>query len=276
MTGCHFFQSAERTSLDKVGKSRDPAGGESRIPVFQPFHCRIIREDEIVVGEGATEWHEFGHDAELEWCLIFPKPLSELKITTDLECLLQGSIRERVLFPAGSSGGKKQRASGSRSIIAMELADHSGYFAGIPTSLADIHSDKTCSSMRLEYQKENRKGSVSRVVSSSVLARKDLVSSLRNLQEREVGNTRGSGNAVRLHALCCHGGYIQERWLKYQSALTAVKGVHYTTIAESTIRSRLMSDVIERREYIQRGTSAKLMVLDADGNCVGSSVLKVL
>ena len=275
MTACHSYQSIGLISGSSLGRSREAGAEEPQFSPVLPIQCRVIDDEEIVAGRAETEWDGFGLDAELEWCLIFQKPLAKLTITKDLECLLQGSIRERRLVLKKKGEGRGHPPA-SRSIIAMSLGDHAGYFGGVATTLSAIFSDQIGASMHLHYEKENMEGGVDRVVSSAVLAGKDLVSSLLKIQKRALERTGGGENVVRLQSLYCHGGYLQDRWLKYQSALTAVKGVHYSTIADSTIRTRLMSDVIERRENIKRGTSAELTVLDAGGHYAGSSVLSVM
>jgi hypothetical protein len=234
-----------------------------------------LPESEISRGTGRTSWLKGGHDAEIEWCLVFPSLLTAIEVTPGTRCILQGSIRERRLESA--EPGSEGRSFGKKtiSVLALHSRAHVKNAGGVQVTIRDIVLDRVHAKMCLQYQKENMQEDVKRTVASSVLARIPLVECVRNLQKTIKTSAMENTSVIRVSAGFNQGGYLQERWLKYQSALMAIRGEHYSDIAKSHIQYRLVNDIIERREYIKRGGVACLSVFSSSGNCVGKAGLAV-
>lgn len=235
----------------------------------------VLHPQEILAGTGMAEWNSYGHDAEMEWCLIFSRPLSRLQINDTLQCLLQGAIRERPMNPAGYDTRKASGIPKGRTIIAMKGGVQGGTFGGERTSIGQLTRGMVFCRMRLEYLKENMIERVDRTLSTSILLNLPLVKSLQQLQEKVAGDKQADTNIVRIHPPANCGGYINERWLKYRSAFTAVKGAGGKRLRHSKIRQQLVTDVVTRREYIKSGTTARLDVFDRKGTNIGTSFLEV-
>ncbi len=250
----------------------------------QPLHtgsyipqsvCSLLPESEVSRGTGKTTWLKGGHDAELEWCLVFPTFLSAIDITPATRCKLQGSIRERRLESETPAQRDRLHGMSDQSVLALGHCDQVENIGGINVSMRDIVFDRVRAGMCLLYPKENMQEEVKRTVTSSILARIPLIECIQKLQEMIHTSVKGDTSIVRVSAGWNQGSYLQERWLKYQSALTAIRGVHYSDITKCHIQYRLVTDIIERREYIQRGAAASLSVVSSSGDCVGKARLEV-
>jgi hypothetical protein len=237
--------------------------------------CSLLPESEISRGRGSTTWLKGGLDAELEWCLVFPALLSVTTITPATRCILQGSIRERRFECETPDRREMQSERCAQSVLALNVCNQENSAGGIHVSLREIVIDRVYANMCLQYQKENMQEDVKRTVTSSTLARLPLVECVRSLQELIHKSVMVDTSVIRVTAGWNQGSYLQERWMKYTSALTAVRGVHYSDIAKSHIQYRLVTDIVERREYIKRGTEACLSVLSSSGTCVGEARMVV-
>ena len=250
-------------------------GGHGRHPHETGLLISTLNEDEILVGEGEASWNCSGHDAEIEWCLIFARKISRLEVNADLSCLLQGAIRERRLGTPGVLETCRENV-GSRSVIAVDADESGGSFGGLKTTLGDVVAGRVEAAMKLEYAKQNLRGKVERNLSSQILKGSPLIDHLKIIQKNILAGTIQDTNIVRLRPERNSGGYMQERWLKYRSALTAVKGTSRHEPFNASIRCRLVSDVVTRQEYIRSGSAARLDVYDRRGKNIGSSILHVL
>ncbi|WP_163336886.1 hypothetical protein [Desulfopila sp. IMCC35008] len=235
----------------------------------------VLRPDEILTGTGVAEWYTQGHDAEMEWCLIFSRPLSRLQVDEKLHCILQGAIRERAMDPAGNDNTKKSAFPRGKTIIAMKAGVQGGTFGGIRTSIRELTTGMVFCRMRLEYLKENMMERVDRSLSTSILVNLPLIDSIKQLQQKVASDKTTDTNIIRLHPPGNCGGYVKERWLKYRSAFAAVKGAGGKNYLNSRIWHQLVTDVVTRKEYIKSGTTARLDVFDRKGNRIGTSFLEV-
>lgn len=237
--------------------------------------CSILRESEVIVGQAKSSRREYAHDAEPEWCLIFHRPLAVTRVDHDLRCTLQGSIRERHLYHKCLKDRGRKSKPAERNILAMDMEGNGGEFSGIESTLGELAAGAVYARMELEYSKENRKENVKRTLSTSFLKGKQLLVSVRHLQQRVKNGEIPDSRIIRILPPQNCGGYVQERWLKYQSALIAIKGRGDYCPLSGQIREKIVSDVVTRREYIRGGTSARLDVLDGKGECIGASLLRV-
>lgn len=237
----------------------------------EPLVFSALGGDEYLVGEGAVTTC-CGHDAELVWCLVFPEPISSLSISRDLPCTLQGAIREHRLE---SSSSVTVASRSNRTILAVNRDGGEGSYGGIRTTLMALDGGEVQAVMRLQYLKENMRGRVERQVTTAHIKSLPLQRHLAIMQDKITRGEVQDARIIRLHPYCNSSGYVQERWLKYRSALIAIKGTKAPAPVNATIRCKLISDIVTRREYIKLGTAAHLEVFDGDGKCIGCSSLYV-
>lgn len=229
--------------------------------------CILLPDSQLHLGSAELASTATCHDAEPEWTLHFSRPISQLDLDFATPCILQGAIRQRQLHPA---------PGGSIMSVIAHSEDGDEACLGISTTLGGVCSGQLSVRMRLEFIKENMQGRVVRNVSSDILADLPLLDCLTILKSKVRSNLLPDSRVFRINAKEQKRGYVNERWLKYQSALTAARGVHYSDLSAKEIRSRLVSDIVERREYIRSGTKVSLDVFDHRRGIIGKALLLLI
>ncbi len=216
------------------------------------------------------------YDALVQWCLVFDRPLSKVIISETTVCTLHGAlIRQQLnvfLREEQPKDSKKNQAFGNIN------EEFSVVYEGIPCTLGELQDGKIDARLRLEFATENIKNHPGKVLRNAAwkdIDRTELIPWLQSLQKHIIDGKREDGKIITLDGLVKKSGYIDDRSLKYKSALAAARGVSLQEISPAQAHQALVRELIDKKEYIRHGSSATLALYNGKGEIVGCKSLLV-
>lgn len=206
-------------------------------------------------------------DALIQWCLTFSEPLSRIELTDSTQCTLHGMVVMQNLDAFLREDFEVEPA--------LEDFDTDGSIieGGITCTLGELRTGKVKVRLTLEFSPANRKQKVLRDVSWQDIAGTPLKPWLKTLQNQVRENKRADSEVVPLAGLSRRSGYFCERGLKYKSALAAARGVPVNEISLSQVYRFLAREIVDKKEYVGRGESARVALYNDKGELVTTSIM---
>jgi len=232
----------------------------------------------VFIGKGHVSWETGGHDAELEWVLIFEKPLVEINISEETNCILQGMIEGKNLSKLlGEEQIDWEPASLKNNVIATQDNNNASITGGIPTCLGALNGKAILATMRLSnFTKENGSILPERVVDSTVLEKFPVIKFLKELKERADDFGMNDCRIVNLGSNGKQSGYVNNRTYKMDAILSVLKHNPLELIKKGFsdhVRHQLIKDLIEEKEGMAKGSETLLQVFDTQNHVVGKAIL---
>jgi hypothetical protein len=210
-------------------------------------------------------------DALIQWCLIFNKPLSQIELVDSTPCTLHGMVVWQNLddflcedFSEGLIADPVLEDFG---------ADGSVVQGGITSTLGQLRKGKVKARLTLEFSPENKKQKVLRNVSWQDIAGTPLKPWLKTLQNQIREEKRADSAIAPLAGLSRRSGYFCERSLKYKAALAAARGVSVNEIPLGQVYRFLAREIVDKKEYVGRGGSARVALYNEQGELVTTSIM---
>lgn len=242
--------------------------------------------DEVVqTGEISVPFQKGGHDAELEWALIFEDPLPEIEITPETECRLQGMIEGKNLGKLlGPNRISWLPSSLGNNVLAMTDNNTNPFVSGIKVKLKDLMARDIIAQMHLTFTPQNDDlPVVARHIPSTLLRNFPLIEFLRELSSKAELFNLNDVQIINLSAIGEESGYVNEGFRKAEALLESLfdgiislrrirrnTGLTNSDISDR-IRDKLVRNVIEEKAYIKQGTSAFLFVSDSNNQEIGKA-----
>jgi hypothetical protein len=215
-------------------------------------------------------------DAMIQWCLVFPEPLSQVAIEEATACTLHGLIvRQRLDAYLGGEVG--DQATRQRALSRFN-EDSALIIDGISCTLGELQSGQVEARLILEFIPENQAGHSRKVLRDATwrdIVHLPLIPWLTTIQQQIREKKREDGKSICLDGLVKKSGYIGERSLKYKAALAAARGVPLDEISSVLVRQTVVRELVDKKEYIRHGSTATLAMYNGRGEIVGSRTLTV-
>lgn len=254
--------------------------------IFKKGYYEGLTDQNVFIRSGSIGWQEGGHDAELEWVLIFDRPITEMTFTDKTECTLQGMIEGKNLAQLLGEGEIPWApASIGNNVIATMDDTGQEIVGGVEKiTLQDLQRDDILATMRLNFKKEDGGTIPTREVPSTVLKDLPVVELLEALKKSadEYGLT--DCRVVNLGANGKHSAYVNNTFLKLEAVLEeissrdgilAILRTGFEGVRDK-VRNELIKELIEEEKGIGKGCEAHLQVFDHSGGVVGEAVLKAV
>lgn len=210
-------------------------------------------------------------DATTEWCLTFKSNLSEIEIDDSTHCMLHGRI---VWQDLGRHCGLKIDSMANVCRQIFESDDGSDVLSeGIKTTIGELRTGQVNAKLTLEYDTENRQKRVSQGVSCQKIAKAPLRAWLKTLQNKIREGKIDDTPSIALGSLTKNSSFFEQRSLKYKAALAAARGISMAEVPQTQVYEYLVRDILDRKEYISLGSSAKISLFNSYGEMVDSKTL---
>lgn len=211
------------------------------------------------------------YDPLIQWCLIFTKPLSQVDLVDSTPCALHGMI-------VWQNVGAFLREDFSKELVQGEVCEDFGedgsvVQGGITCTLGELRTGKVKARLSLEFSPENKKQKVLRNVCWQDIARTPLKPWLKSMQDRIREKRRADSEVICLAGLGQRTGYFGERSLKYKAALAAARGVSVNEVPLAQVYRFVAREIVDKKEYVGRGTSARVEMYNDKGELVTASTL---
>ncbi len=213
-------------------------------------------------------------DALVQWCLIFDEPLSRIAIEDSTCCSLHGMIEWQNL-DSFLIERTQAEASQRKRVLATFDQDSVVVDDGIFCTLGELQEGRVKARLILEVSAENRERRIVRDISWRDIAKAPLKSWLLTLQEQIREHRREDGRTISLTGLVKSSGFLSERSLKYTAALAAIRGVSLGEVPLAHVHRDVVHELINRTEYIGRGSIATLALYNDLGEIIGTRSLTV-
>ena len=211
------------------------------------------------------------YDVLIQWCLIFAKPLSQVELVDSTPCTLHGMIVWQNLDAFLREDFSEEFVSGK---FCKDFGkDGSVVQGGITCTLGELRTGKVMARLSLEFSPENKKQKVLRNVSWQDIARTPLKPWLKSLQDQIREKKRADSEVVCLAGLGQRTGYVWERSLKYKAALAAARGVSVNEVPLAQVYSFVAREIVDKKEYVGRGTSARVEMYNEKGELVTAGTM---
>lgn len=208
-------------------------------------------------------------DALIQWCLIFREPLSRIELVDSTPCTLHGMVVWQNL------GAFLREDFDIEPALEDFDTDGSIVERGITCTLGELRTGKVKARLTLEFAPENKKQKVLRDVSWQDIAGTPLKPWLKTLQNLVLEQKRADSEVVPLAGLSRRSGYFCERSLKYKAALAAARGVSVNEIPLAQVYQFLAREIVDKKEYVGRGESARVALYNDKGELVTTSIMKL-
>ncbi len=223
------------------------------------------------MGGNEREWGPL--DATIHWCLIFDRPLSQVAIKDETPCALHGLI---LLQNLNRLLGDHKRINGQEAILSELNKKHSSLIAhGISSTIGDLRKGKINARLSLEFSPANDSRNILRDVYWKDIAEVPLKPLLTAIQKKILAGKTADTNIISLAGLRNRSGYLGERSFKYRVALAAAHGVPLKEIPFKHVCSYLVREIVDKKEYIRPGSSARISLYDNAGEIVDSLAVLV-
>lgn len=220
-------------------------------------------DDKIMLGTGSIPWEEGGHDAELEWVLLFEKPISKIIIDENTECVLQGMIEGKNLRKLlGTDQIAWAPASIGNNIISTKDGNQGSEISGIKIKLDDLRKNQILATMKLTYKKEDGEHISERIVQSDVLCGLPIIEFLNDLKATASSIGFEDGRVVNLGAWGDQSGYVNERKRQIKAMLKSLLVNNEFERALDYSRNLLIQNVIDNKEGMCKIGVAELTVFE--------------
>lgn len=214
------------------------------------------------------------YDALVQWCLVFDQPLSRIVIDDSTCCSLHGMIEWQNLNSILAAGTQTEAGRRERALAIFDR-DSAVVDDGIFCTLGELQEGRVKARLILKVSGENSDSRVVRDVSWRDIAKAPLQSWLLAVQEQIRENRRDDGRTISLTGLVESACYLSERRLKYTAALAASRGVPLGEVPLDHVQRAVIHELINRKEYIGRGSIATLALYNDLGEIIGSRSLSV-
>lgn len=231
--------------------------------MIRSFLSLVFAEDPIM--------QDSAYDAIIQWCLIFAKPLSQVELVDSTSCTLHGMVIWQNLDPFLREDFSGELAPGEACKDFGE--DGAVVQGGITCTLGELRTGKVKARLSLEFSPENKKQKVLRNVCWQDIGSTPLKPWLKSMQDQIREKKRVDSEVVCLVGLGQRTGYVWERSLKYKTALAAARGVSVNEIPLAQVYRFVAREIVDKKEYVGRGTSARVDMYNEKGELVTTSTM---
>lgn len=211
-------------------------------------------------------------DATIQWCLIFDQPLSQVSINDETVCTLQGVVvwqdLSNFLVESNLNGNEQNQ------LCEVPEEDVSIGQRGISCTIGELRKGKVDARLFLEFTPENDIQNICREVAWNDIARVPLKPFLKALKNKIKNKMMNDTHIIRLDGLAKNTGYLSQRSLKYKAALAAARGVSLGDIPNNQVYNYLIREVVDKKEYVRYGSSAKVLLFNGTGQIVDSRTVR--
>jgi hypothetical protein len=262
---------------------------DTKVPpnsIFTKEKYEGLVDRNVFIGSGRIDWEEGGHDAEVEWVLIFDRPITEITFTDNTECTLQGMIEGKNL--ARLLGDKEipwEPASIGNNVIATMDITGQEITGGIPNiTLNDLTRNNSLAIMRLSFEKEDGGILPTREVSSTELRDVPIVELLKELAGKAQEYGLADCCAVNLGANGKNSAYVNNTLYKREAffkEMFSISGLfanlkHGINGITDRVRDELIKELIDDKRGMKQGGEARLQVFNSKEKLIGEAVLKTV
>ncbi|WP_319549569.1 hypothetical protein [Desulfogranum marinum] len=279
MTTAWITDSSAITFLD-THKTNVTVPSES---IFKKNKYEGLTDNQVFIGFARIDWEEGGHDAELEWVLIFDQPITEITFTDKTECTLQGMIEGKNLAKlCGEKEIKWGPASIGNNVIATMDETNQEIAGGKKITFKDLQGDDVLATMRLSFKKENGEEIQTREVPSTVLKKFPVVELLEELKKNAGKYGLEDCCVVNLGANGKESAYVNNRLLQIEAVLKenlSPEGI-LTNLTKGSgelkdrVRDELIKKLIDDQKGMGRGSKAHLEVSTPSKEIIGKAILQ--
>lgn len=223
------------------------------------------------IGDG-REW-DGPLDATIHWCLVFDQPLSQVVIEDETPCALHGLIlwQNLNMFLA-----ENQEAHGKEvKLTELNGKNTSLIEKGISSTIGELRNGKVNARLTLEFSPANESRNILRNICWQDIAEVPLKPLLTAIKKKIMAKNPPDANIVSLAGLLKSSGYLGERSFKYKVALAAARGVPLKEIPLKHVYTHLACEIVDKKEYIRRGSSAKVSLYNSLGEIVDSLAVPI-
>lgn len=221
--------------------------------------------------DGDMIMQDSAFDALIQWCLVFAKPLSQIALVDSTPCTLHGMIIWQNLDSFLSDDCSEDVVQ-NRGL--EDFAEKGSLLqGGITCTLGELRTGRVKARLTLEFSPENKKQKVLRNVSWKNIAGIPLKPWLLTIQKQIRNRKRPDSEIISLANLGKRSGYLEERSLKYKTALAAARDVSVHEIPLAHVLRFAAREIVDKKEYVGQGTSAKVALYNEKGELVTSGIM---
>ena len=213
-------------------------------------------------------------DALIQWCLIFDNPLSQIDLVDSTKCTLHGMIVWQNLNSLlGEDVTDAQRIE---ELLTFDLNQKSSVIhGGISCTLGELRKGKVKARLSLEFSPESKAKNVVRDFVWDNGTKTPLKAWLKTMQHQIRDKKRADSEIVCLTGIAPKSGYLCDRSLKYKSAIAAARGVSVNEVPMAYVYQFLARELVDKKEYIGPGGSARVALYNDKDELVTSSTLTI-
>lgn len=199
-----------------------------------------------------------GFAGQIFWILVFPHNISEIHLSDNTECLVDGLVIN------------EEESIASAEIAATESRvnlDASRPHRGITCNLGQLARGEVHATLRVAAESEGKARVYCKLQLDDVHF-DALQDWLRDRQQEVAAGRRLDSNVVVLAEYVQSCQSIDSRQLKYRAALAAARGVALDDVPPSHIERAIAMELQTRSRAIPRGCPAIVSLVDASGTIV--------